>query len=351
MRSSTTAGKFGTFSALTLASAAVLVFHTAALAQQPEAKKDDATKEAAPSAKDAKVKKAPASAAKAKKAAEPAPEAKAEPAPEADAKAAPKAEAEAKVAATPEAEAKAPQAPPQATEELPPEYSPPPGYRHGPPPPPPPPRYPQPPSEGYYGPYYHDYYYGAPPPPYPPPRYYRRYAPPPPVRYYPEPLRYRTFFFGFGLGVGGVGVFPNQTGASNASRVGLGYSFRFGFGVSPRWSIVLAADGASAYFDNISVTETVFTVGPQVFITRNLYARAGIGAAGRVYDYGDYYDQGYYYNDSERESGMGAAGAVGFEFMQSYHVALALEALATIGYYPNHDVLSTFGVNFALSLF
>ena len=47
MRSSTTAGKFGTFSALTLASAAVLVFHTAALAQQTEAKKD-ATKDATP---------------------------------------------------------------------------------------------------------------------------------------------------------------------------------------------------------------------------------------------------------------------------------------------------------------
>jgi hypothetical protein len=146
-----------------------------------------------------------------------------------------------------------------------------------------------------------------------------------------------------------VGVFQNESDAGYASRAGLGYNFRFGIGVSPRWSLVLAADGAGAYFnDNVSVSETVFTVGPQFFITRNLYARVGIGAAGKTYDYGDsYYDQSGQYSDS----GMGAVGAVGFEFLQSYHVALAVEANGTVGFYQNDDVLSTFGVNFAVLLF
>jgi hypothetical protein len=332
MRSSAMARRFGVIWAVSLAGAAVMLFHTAAFAQQ--AKKNDAAKEDAKDVKQAGNAKAVQDAEDTKQSG--------------DAKAVEGAKSAPATEPETEAEAKEPQ-------QLPPGYAPPPGFRHW--PPPPPPSYPQPPNEEPYWPYYHrpyyqDYYYGPPPPPYPPPRYYRRYTPPPPVRYYPEPLRYRPFFFGVGLGVSGVGLHQSQADTDYASRVGLGYALRFGFGVSPRWSLVLAADGAGAYFDNVSVNETVFTVGPQVFITRNLYARVGIGAAGRTYDFGDYYDQdGYYYYDSESDSGMGAVAAVGFEFMQSYHVALAVEANGTVGYYQNDDVLNTFGINFVFNLF
>jgi hypothetical protein len=324
MRSSAMARRFGAFSAVTLAGAAVLVFHTAAFAQQSEAKKDEAAKDAKDvTAKDTKDATAKDANKDTKVVTPPTP---AEP-----------------EAATPPQAAPAPQ-------ELPPGYSPPPGYRNA----PSPQGYPQPPAEDpyYRAPYQHDYYYGpAPSYGYPPPRY-RRYAPPPPVRYYPEPVTYRPFFFGFGLGVSGLGILPNESGAKNASRVGLGYDFRFGFGVSPRWSLVLAADGATAYFDNVSVSETVFTIGPQVWVNRKLYLRAGIGAAGRTYDYGDYYyDAGYSSYSTNSDSGMGAAAAVGLEFMQSYHVAMAVEANATVGYYPNKDTLSTFGINFVVNLF
>lgn len=288
MRSSATS-RFGAFSALAVAGAAVTVFHSAAFAQQD-----------APAPKDEE--KTPAS--------------------------------------KPDAETK--QQPSQQA--LPPEYGPPPGYHPAAPPPQPPA-----PPAGYGPSYYPDYYYG-PPPGYPPPspRYYRRpYAP---VRYYPEPLSYRPFFFGVGLGVGGVGVMPNdQSGLDNASRAGLGYSLRFGFGVSPRWSIVLAADGAQAYFNGVGVSETAWTIGPQVFITRQLYARAGIGAATWTED--TCYEDGYCYTDGDSDSGIAGTGAIGFEFMQSYHVALALEAVGTIARYPNEDHISTFGVNFVLNLF
>jgi hypothetical protein len=363
MRSFAIARRFGVFSASTLVGAAVLVFHTAAFAQQPAAKKADGAKETAKVAKDAKDAKSTKEVKEKATAGKDAKEAVKD-----DAKAAKDDKEDTKSveivkeapATAPEAEAK------QQAPELPPGYGPPPGYRQG--PPPPPSQYPQPPSEEpyYQGPY-HQGYYGPPPPayspypgypPYPPPRYYRpygpppRYAPPAPAGYYPQPLRYRSFFFSFGVGVSGVAVFPNEAGVENASRAGLGYAFRFGFGVAPHWSLVFAADGAAAYFDNVNISQTVFTLGPQVFLTRNLYARLGVGAASRTYDYGDAWDEtGYYYGGSWSDSGMGAVAAVGFEFMQSYHVALAVEGNGTVAYYPNKDVLSTFGINFVVNLF
>ena len=305
MRSSAMTRRFRALSTLTLAGAAVLVFHSAAFAQQaqPEAP-------AAPAAKDAEAGK-----------------------PE------------------PAAEAGAKQQPPQ---DLPPEYAPPPGYRHGPPqPPPPPPGYAQPgyPPQGY-GPYYQDYYgpQGYPPPA---PRYYRPrpYYPAPGPRYYPEPTTFRTFFFGFGLGIGGVGIMPHDTSTyENTSRAGLGYNLRFGFGVSPRWSIVLSSDGAQAYFNGSSVSETAWTIGPQVFITRQLYARAGIGAATYSEEV-DSCDSYGCYVDTASDSGMAMTAAMGFEFMQHYHTSLALEAVGTMARFPNKDNVSTFGLNFVLNLF
>jgi hypothetical protein len=288
MRSSVTS-RFGVLSVLAVAGAAVTVIHSAAFAQQD-----------APGPKDE----------------------------------------DQAAGAKPEAEAKQQ---PQPQQPLPPEYAPPPGYRQAPPPPQPPP-----PPPGY-GPYYHDDYYGPPAYPPPPPRYYRRaYAPP--VRYYPEPLSYRPFFFGVGLGVGGVGVLPHDTSQQdNQSRSGLGYSLRFGFGISPRWSIVFSADGAQAYFNGIGVSETALTIGPQVFITRQLYARAGFGAATWAED--TCYSDGYCYTGGTSDSGIAGTGAIGFELMQSYHVALALEAIGTIARYPNEDHISTFGVNFVLNVF
>ena len=300
MRSSKMTRGFGAFSLLTLAGAAVLVFHSAALAQQ-----------AAP-----------------------------------DAKASDKAKPEAKTEAKDDAAAK--QAP--GSDELPPEYGPPPGYRHAPPPPPrgyPPPAY---------GPY--DYYYG-PPPPYYPQRYGRPhpYAAGP-ARFYPEPLSYRPFFFGVGLGVGGVGLFPVKGAGDASSRAGMAYNLHFGFGVSPRWSVVLAGDGAYSYFSGYSIDQSVWSIGPQVFITHQLYARAGIGVATKSIDASSTtYDYYGYSNDTFSDSGMGWTAAIGWEFMQSYHVALGLEAAATYGHYQSPDAITmsknqgTIGVNFMLQLF
>jgi hypothetical protein len=291
---------FGALSLLTVAGAAVLVFHSAALAQQAE-----------PAAKDG-------------------------------------------AKANPEAKDDAAAKPAQPQEDLPPEYAPPPGYRHAPPPPPrgyPPPGY----GSSY------DYYYGPSygPPAYPPPRYYRpRPYQPAPGRYYPEPLSYRPFFFGVGLGVGGVGLFPVKGAGDASSRAGMSYNLHFGFGVSPRWSVVLAGDGAYSYFSGYNIDQSVWSIGPQVFITHHLYARAGIGVATKSIDQNqDYYYSDYYSYSSYSDSGMGWTAALGWEFMQSYHLSLGLEAAATFGHYQAEDVLTmsknqgTIGINFMLNLF
>ena len=301
MRSSTVTRGFRAFSTLTLAGVSVLVFHTAALAQQD-----------APAAKDAG--KAPA---------------------------APVAEAAPKEQVT--------QPPSADPMDMPSEYGPPPGYRHG--PPPPPHGYPPPAN----GPYYDDNYYGPPAYPTPPRRYYRqRPYQPAPVRYYPEPLAYRTFFFGIGLGVGGVALFPASGSDKTVSRSGMSYNLHFGFGVSPRWSIVLAGDGAFSYVNSYAIDQSVWSIGPQVFITRHLYARAGIGVATKSIDSSSSYDYTY---SNYTDSGMGWTAALGWEFMQSYHSSLGLEAGVTLGHYQNPDTITnskdqgTIGLNFMLKLF
>jgi hypothetical protein len=341
------ARRFGAFS---LAGAAVLLFHTAAFAQQSAPAKDKPADKATDKA--TKVKAAKETAAKDAPLKDEADKGATDKEVSKDAKEV------AKEAPAPEAGAN--QEATKAPQDLPPGYGPPPGYRN-----PTPNGYPQPPAEEPYyqgpyqqGPYQHDYYYGPPTPPYgyyPPPRYYRRYAPPPPARYY-EPASYRQFFFGFGLGVGGVSDYAHDLD-STQSRVGIGYNLRLGFGVSPRWALVLSADGASAYFQNMNLSETVFTVGPQFWVTPKLYVRGGIGAATRTYEYDSYYSDYYgdyygdYYSESWTDSGMGAVAAIGFEFVQSYHVSLAVEANGTVGYYNNKDTLSTFGINFVMNLF
>ena len=236
---------------------------------------------------------------------------------------------------------------PQVDQQVPPDYGPPPGYRH-------PPQYGQRPPQGDY-----NDYYGYPPPP-PAPRYYRhpRYYPAPAPSYpmggYPAPTSYRSIYFGFGLGVGGVAVLPHDEGKldsagytiQNASRAGLAYNLRLGFGVSPRWSLVFSADGAAAYFNGYDVSQTAWTIGPQVFLNRQLYLRGGIGVA----HYNQTYDDGYSYFDVS-DSGMASTVALGFEFMQSYHTSMALELNGSMGWYPNKDRVGTMGLNFVLNLF
>jgi len=303
MRSSQMARSLGAFSVLAAAGSAVLFLHGDAFAQQAEAE----AKEEAPA---------------------PAKPAEAAPAPEAPADAAAK---------------------PVAPQDLPPDYAPTPGYG---------PRgyqQPQPPPSGYG--YYDDYYYGQ--PSYPPPRYQRpRYRQPAPARYYPQPISYRPFFFGVGLGVGGVALFPIEGAGEASSRAGMSYNLRFGFGVAPRWSIVLSGDGAFSYFSPYDIDQSVWSIGPQVFLNRNIYARLGIGVATKSIDVrsGDgYYD--YYRYNAHSDSGMGGTVAIGAELMQSYHVALGLEAVATFGHYQSADPITasknsgTLGINFLLQLF
>jgi hypothetical protein len=330
MKSSEMTRGFGAVTTLMLAGAAVLVLHSAAVAQQEDVGPKPG-KPGKPGTKDAQ-KASPAPKAATVAAAEP-----------------PAQSAAVEVEGSPVPADAAAATPAQPAEELPPEYGPPPGYQGQVPgqqqPPPPPANY-APYQDPYYG------HYGYPPPQrYHRPRYY-----PAPVHYYPQPTSYRPFFFGVGLGFGGVGVFPVSGQGESSSRVGMSYNLHFGFGVSSRWSIVLAGDGAFSYFTPYSVAQSVWSIGPQVFLNRHLYARIGIGVATKSIDL-DNASYDYYSHDTLSDSGMGWTAAIGWEFMQSYHVALGLELAATLGHYQGPDMVSqskndgTIGLNFMLNLF
>jgi hypothetical protein len=127
----------------------------------------------------------------------------------------------------------------------------------------------------------------------------------------------------------------------------MGYNLHLGFGVSPRWSLVFSGDGSWAYFDGYDVNQTAWTIGPQVYLNRFLYLRGGVGVA----TYSQTYDDGLYQVEDASDSGMAMTAAVGFEFMQGYHSAMALEFAATLGNYPNKDRVGTMGINFILNLF
>ncbi len=347
MRSSAMTRRLGAFTGFIMGGVSVLLFHGAAFAQQTDpGSKAPVTKEATRAGKTAKATPAKAAGGNGT-AADTRGTQKASPAAASPAGAA---------AAAPEA---APETQQPAPPQLPPGYEPPPGYGAAETAPPSPPPYYGPPA---YGPYYREYYG---PPAYPPPPryYYRRHFRPGP-RYYPEPITYRPFFFGVGLGVGGVAVFPVSGAGDTATRAGVSYNLHFGFGVSPRWSIVLSGDGAYSNFNangsgygGYSVDQSVWSIGPQVFLTRNLYLRVGIGVATKSVDYNsDYYYSDYYYGGFT-DSGMGGTAALGWEFLQSYHTSVGLEAAATMGHYANPDPVTnsknqgTIGINFVLNLF
>jgi hypothetical protein len=115
--------------------------------------------------------------------------------------------------------------------------------------------------------------------------------------------------------------------------------------------LVLSGDGASAYFNGYDVSQTAWTIGPQVFLNRQLYLRGGFGVAHYSQTYGDsmaYDSMGYY---DESDSGMASTVALGFEFLQGYHTSMALELNGAMGWYPNKDRVGTMGLNFVLNLF
>jgi hypothetical protein len=167
-------------------------------------------------------------------------------------------------------------------------------------------------------------------------------------------LVYRPFMFSAGLGVSSL-AFDNAK--SSGAEAGLSYSLHLAFGITQRWMVVLAMDGAwaqmsgPAFSGHASYAQTAYTAGVQAFILPWLYSRLGIGFACIEWsnDFGDWSDC----------RGQAASAGVGAQFLQTRRTALAAEAAATVARYSEsavdytvgNEVWYSLGVNLMLSLF
>jgi hypothetical protein len=198
------------------------------------------------------------------------------------------------------------------------EVTPPPGAQ--PPPPPPPAQPPPPPPPAAY----------PPPPDGGPP--YGAYAPPGRIGVF------RPFSIGLGLG---PGLLSAPGGADRDNDGGLAYLVRLGFGVTRDWMVNLGLAGTAVSQQFFDVSQTNYTIGAQYFILRRLFARAGLGL-GTVSEDGEL---GTY-----SATGQALEGGVGFEVLQGYNVALALEWAGGAARFSSGTYLQT-ALGLSLSLY
>jgi hypothetical protein len=240
-------------------------------------------------------------------------------------------------------EAPAPQTRPAPA--LPPRTHPAPPPRVAAPPPPPARAYPPPPPRGY---------------PPAPPRYQNYQGYPQqnawqgnvnqgraPYGYYmpPQDLRaptYRPLSFSFSIGPGAL-VGPDE------SDLALTYFLRLGIGLAPNLSLVVGFEGAGTNSVNPEtrldswLKQETFLLGLQAHLGRGVYVRGSIGESKiseTTTDY-DYYSGG---------SGITFSGAIGYEFLQLQHLALALDLNGSTTRYA-HESWQTAGLNLAMSFF
>jgi hypothetical protein len=165
---------------------------------------------------------------------------------------------------------------------------------------------------------------------------------------------YRPFMLSAGLGLSSLS-FSNPD--SSGSEPGMSYAVHLGFGITPRWMVMLAGDGAWAQFSGAGVwghssyALTAYTAGAQFFIQPWLYSRLGLGLG--CIEWSDNRNNGW--SDC---SGQAAVAGVGAEFMQAHTSSLAAELGAVVARFPEaaakgngSEVWYSIGVNLMLNLF
>jgi hypothetical protein len=200
----------------------------------------------------------------------------------------------------------------------------------------------------------------APPPNYPPPppRYPSSggYGNPPPSYWAPAPQRqwydpevtggvFRPFSFTLGVGPGFL------HGPEDANEVGLSYNlFRIGIGVIPNLQFVLAFEGMGANTTSRLTGEYSWLhqenwlVGVQWHVLRRLYLRGEVGAGfiGERTDTVSIPGPG---------TGLATAAGIGYEFVQTPHISLALDANASLTKYAAKEYWTTTGLNLAVTFY
>jgi hypothetical protein len=219
--------------------------------------------------------------------------------------------------------------------EQPPQTPPPPrGY------PPPPPRAPS--QGGYQYPQQYPQQY--------PPTYWTPAQQQPAWGYRPIAI-YRPFSFTIGVGPGYLhGWGTNDAGKSDAeSGFALSYNlFRLGFGIVPNLSFWLGFEGTGTNTtspltgENSWLRQENWLLGLQYHLVPRLYVRGGMGAG--------FISETTASIAASGGTGIAFAAAIGYEFVQTPHVALALDANGSVTKYSN-QYWSTAGLNLAVSFF
>jgi len=197
-----------------------------------------------------------------------------------------------------------------------------------------------------------------PPPNYPPPppRYPSGGYPNAPTYYAPAQPRqwmsypevsgiYRPLSFTIGVGPGYL------TGPQNTHELAISYNlFRLGFGVIPNLSFVIEFQGTGVntvnetYGEYSWLKQENWLIGLQYHFLRRMYVRGGIGA-GFVSENTESFDI------PGPGTGLATAGAIGFEFVQTPHVALALDLNGSVTKYARKEYWGTTGLNLAVSFY
>jgi hypothetical protein len=164
---------------------------------------------------------------------------------------------------------------------------------------------------------------------------------------------YRPFMLSLGLGLSSLS-FSNPD--SSGHEPGMSYAVHMGFGITPRWMVMLAADGAWAQFSGAGVLGhasyalTTYTAGAQFFMQPWLYSRLGLGLGCIEWsnDLGDASDC----------RGQALVAGIGAEFMQAHSSSLAAELGALVARFPEPATRGdgsewwySIGVNLMLNLF
>jgi hypothetical protein len=194
--------------------------------------------------------------------------------------------------------------------------------------PPPPPRYQTAPG------------YGPPPGYYYPPPRVNRYS-----QYYPQVEGvYRPISFTMGIGPGAL------IGPDHIHEAALSYNLaRLGIGVAPNLQLTIAFEGTGA--NRVSgltgedswLSQNTWMFGVQYWLLPRVYVRLGAGAS-TISEHSASLD--VYYDGT----GIAMGGGIGFEFVQTRHVALALDLNGSFTQYSN-DHWGTTGANLAVSFF
>jgi hypothetical protein len=135
---------------------------------------------------------------------------------------------------------------------------------------------------------------------------------------------------GGSLGLGAMHFHEDDGTSSGRATSGpaTGFSGRLGFGIAPRLLLLIGVDGAVSESDAFVYAQSVYYIGLQAFLSRQLFVRGGAGIgniSGR-----DNYDV-----LSFGKTGLGLTGTAGIELLQGYNWSLELAGQLTSGFYTD----------------